>query len=151
MPSRVTSIITVPVQVSWLESTNCRKLLVYINTSPYVWTYNDIGIACLENMFDCCTKKKARIRRRLSIVDSNDSYLMMDLVKNCDDKKMIVAVEIAFISINAETYCGTTFCFNSSPLLKLTYSNHLTLTVSSPYFHNNKRSRRRVTSHYTFP
>jgi hypothetical protein len=73
------------VQSSWVESIDPRKHSVHFTTSPSGWTNDDIGLAWLEQVFDRYTKKKARRKYRLLIVDGHGSHLTMDLIKYCDD------------------------------------------------------------------
>jgi hypothetical protein len=46
-------------QSSWVGDVEAGKHQVFLATSPSGWTNNQLGLAWLEQVFDCCTKKKA--------------------------------------------------------------------------------------------
>jgi hypothetical protein len=75
-------------QSSWVGNVEAGKHQVLLATSPSGWTNNQLGLACLEQVFDCCTKKKARRRWRLLILDGDGSHLTMDFIKYCDANKI---------------------------------------------------------------
>ena len=58
---------------------------VFVTSSPSGWTNNDVGLAWLEQVFDRCTKKKARNGRdwRLLILDGHGSHLTEDFLHYC--------------------------------------------------------------------
>jgi len=80
------------VQSSWVESIDPRKHSVHFTTSPSGWTNDDVGLAWLEQVFDRYTKKKARRKYRLLIVDGHGSHVTMDFIKYCDDNKILLAI-----------------------------------------------------------
>ena len=75
------------IQSSQVESIDPKKHSVYFTTSPSGWTNDDIGLAWLEQVFDRYTKKKARRKSRLLIVDGHGSHLTMDFIKYYNDNK----------------------------------------------------------------
>lgn len=80
------------VQSSWVQSIDPRKHSVHFTTSPSGWTNDDVGLAWLEQVFDRYTKKKARRKYRLLIVDGHGSHLTMDFIRYCDDNKILLAI-----------------------------------------------------------
>jgi hypothetical protein len=54
-----------------------------VSSSPSGWTNNKIGLAWLEQVFDRCTKSKARRKYRLLILDGHGSHLTMDFINYC--------------------------------------------------------------------
>jgi hypothetical protein len=63
-----------------------------VSLSPSGWTNNDIGLAWLEQVFDCFTKAKARRKYRLLILDGYGSYVTMDFINYCDWNKILLAI-----------------------------------------------------------
>jgi hypothetical protein len=49
-------------------------------------------LAWLEQVFERSTKKKARQRWRVLILDGHTSYLMMEFINLCNAKKILLAV-----------------------------------------------------------
>ena len=80
------------IQSSWVESIYPKKHSVHFTTSPSGWTNDDVGLAWLEQVFDCYTKTKARRKYRLLIIDGHGSHLTMDFIKYCDDNKILLAI-----------------------------------------------------------
>jgi hypothetical protein len=66
--------------------------MFFFATSPSGWSNNDLGLAWLEQVFDQGTKKKARRRWRLLILDGHASHLTMDFIDYCDANKILLAV-----------------------------------------------------------
>lgn len=63
-------------------------------SSPSGWTNNDIGLAWLEQVFDRCTKQKARRGRdwRLIILDGHGSHVTPDFLDYCDSHRILLAI-----------------------------------------------------------
>ena len=80
------------VQASWVKDIDTGKHSVHFTTSPSGWTNDDIGLAWLEQIFDCYTKPKIRRKWRLLIVDGHGSHLTMDFINYCDENKILLAV-----------------------------------------------------------
>jgi hypothetical protein len=81
-------------QSSWVADIEAGKHNVFITSSPSGWTNNDIGLAWLEQVFDRCTKEKARRGRdwRLLILDGHGSHLTQDFINYCDSYRILLAV-----------------------------------------------------------
>lgn len=60
---------------TWVAGIEAGKHDVFVTSSLSGWSNNDIGLAWLEQVYDRCTKKKARHGRewRLLIVDGHGS------------------------------------------------------------------------------
>ena len=56
---------------------------VYVNSSPYGCTNDDLGLAWLEQVFDRHTTEKARRSWRLRILDGHGSRIMTDFLEFC--------------------------------------------------------------------
>ena len=80
------------IQSSWVDAIKVGKHQVFVTSSASGWTNNDIGLAWLEQVFDRHTKKKARGRWRLLIVDGHGSHVTMDFLDYCDDNKILVVI-----------------------------------------------------------
>jgi hypothetical protein len=81
-------------QDSWVADIKAGKHDVFITSSPSGWTNNKVGLAWLEQVFDRCTKKKARRGRewRLLIVDGHGSHLTQDFFDYCESHRILLAV-----------------------------------------------------------
>jgi hypothetical protein len=79
-------------QASWVEDVKAGEHLVFITSSPSGWTNNEIGVAWLEQVFDCCTKSKSYSSYRLLVLDGHGSHLTMDFIEYCDQHKILLAV-----------------------------------------------------------
>jgi hypothetical protein len=62
--------------------------------TPTGWSNNDVGLAWLEQVFDCYTKQKARYGRdyRLLILDGYGSHLTMAFINYCDYNRILLMV-----------------------------------------------------------
>jgi hypothetical protein len=80
------------VQSSWVEEINPKKHSAFITSSPSGWTNNDIGLAWLKQVFDRCTKAKARRSYRLLIIDGHGSHVTMDFIDYCDRNRILLAI-----------------------------------------------------------
>jgi hypothetical protein len=81
-------------QSSWVADIKPGVHDVFVASTPSGWTNNDVGLAWLEQVFDRCTKKKARNGRdwRLLILDGHGSHLTEDFLHYCLTHKIYVAV-----------------------------------------------------------
>jgi hypothetical protein len=81
-------------QDSWVADIKADEHEVFITSSSSGWTNNEVGLAWLEQVFDRCTKKKARRGRewRLLIVDGHGSHLTQDFLNYCESHRILLAV-----------------------------------------------------------
>jgi hypothetical protein len=81
-------------QSSWVADIKAGVHDVFVASSTSGWTNNDIGLAWLEQVFDRCTKKKARHGRdwRLLILDGHGSHLTEEFLNYCLQRKIYVSV-----------------------------------------------------------
>jgi hypothetical protein len=79
---------------TWVADIEARKHDVFFSSSPSGWSNNDVELAWLEQVFDRCTKKKARQGRdwRVLIVDGHGSHLTMDSLDHCDKHRILLAI-----------------------------------------------------------
>jgi hypothetical protein len=66
----------------------------FILLSPSGWTNNELGLAWLEQVFERCTKQKARLGRdwRLLILDGHGSHLTFEFLEYCEAHRILVSV-----------------------------------------------------------
>jgi hypothetical protein len=64
----------------------------HLGHSPSGWSNNDLGLAWLEQLFDRETRKKARRRWRLLILDGHGSHVAMDFISLCGVNKIFLMV-----------------------------------------------------------
>jgi hypothetical protein len=81
-------------QPDWVASVEVNKHDVFITSTPSGWSNNDVGLAWLEQVFDRCTREKARRGRdyRLLIVDGHGSHLTSDFIDYCNNHHILLAV-----------------------------------------------------------
>jgi hypothetical protein len=80
------------IQSSRVEDIKAGDHEVFITSSSSGWTNNNIGLAWLEQLFDCCTKEKIRQSYRLLILDGHGSHVTMDFINYCDQNKILLAI-----------------------------------------------------------
>jgi hypothetical protein len=80
------------IQSSWVEEIRAGDHGVFITSSPSGWTNNDIGLAWLEQVFDRCTKAKARRSYRLLVLDGHGSHVTMDFIDYCDQNRILLMI-----------------------------------------------------------
>jgi hypothetical protein len=80
------------IQSAWVEDIKAGKHDVFITSSPSGWTNNGIGLARLEQVFDRCTKEKARRSYRLLVLDGHGSHITMDFIDYCDQNRILLAI-----------------------------------------------------------
>jgi hypothetical protein len=81
-------------QSSWVADITAGKHDVFVTSTLTGWSNNDVGLAWLEQLFDRCTRQKARNGRdwRLLIVDGHGSHLTKDFIDYCDAYRILLAV-----------------------------------------------------------
>jgi hypothetical protein len=82
------------IQSTWVKAIKPGKHDVFVTSTPSGWSNNNIGLVWLEQVFDRCTKEKARRRRdyRLLIVDGHGSYVTKDFIDYCHAHHIILGV-----------------------------------------------------------
>jgi hypothetical protein len=80
------------IQSSWVEDIRAGEHDVFITSSSSGWTNNDIGLAWLEQVFDRCTKEKARRSYRLLVLDGHGSHVTMDFIDYCDQNRILLII-----------------------------------------------------------
>jgi hypothetical protein len=79
-------------QSSWVEEIDVNSHRVFITSSTSGWSNNEIGLQWLIQVFDRCTKQKARRQWRLLILDGHGSHVTMDFINYCDQNKILLAI-----------------------------------------------------------
>jgi hypothetical protein len=81
-------------QSTWVDDVKAGKHDVFLTSTASGWSNNDLGLAWLEQVFNCCTKEKARRRRdwRLLILDGHSSHVTNDFIDYCDDHQILLAI-----------------------------------------------------------
>jgi hypothetical protein len=79
---------------TWVPDIKAGRHDVFISSTPSGWSNNDVGIARLEQVFNRCTKRKARngSEYRLLIVDGHGSHLTMEFINYCNSHRILLAV-----------------------------------------------------------
>jgi hypothetical protein len=80
------------VQATWVDDLDKKKHSVFTAVSPSGWTNDDAGLGWLEQVFNRFTKRKAKGKHRLLIVDGHGSHLTMAVVSFCDRHRIMIAV-----------------------------------------------------------
>jgi hypothetical protein len=77
-----------------VASIEAGKHDVFVGSTLSGWSNNNVGLAWLEQVYNRCTKKKARYGRdwRLLIVDSHGSHLTMDFINYCNEHWILLAI-----------------------------------------------------------
>jgi transposase-like protein len=81
-------------QAPWVAEINTQKHNCFISSSLSGWTNNELGLAWLEQVFERCTKQKARLGRdwRLLILDGHGSHLTFEFLEYCEAHRILVSV-----------------------------------------------------------
>src|ERR1700744_6490891 len=79
-------------QDSWLQDFDSEQYNCFFASSPSGWTNNDLGYSWLVNVFDRETKKKARRRWRLLLLDGHGSHITMRFINYCDSNRILLAL-----------------------------------------------------------
>jgi hypothetical protein len=77
---------------AWLRNVDPQKHQVFFTTSASGWSNNDVGLAWLEQVFQRCTKKKARRKYRILILNGHSSHLTRAFIQYCDRHKILLMV-----------------------------------------------------------
>jgi hypothetical protein len=64
----------------------------FFTTSASGWSNNEVGLAWLERVFDRRTKKKARRKYRILILDGHASHLTRTFIKYCGRNKILLMI-----------------------------------------------------------
>jgi hypothetical protein len=79
-------------QSTWVDDVEAGKHSVFLGNSPPGWSNNELGMACLEQLFDRFTKEKAQRKWQLLILDGHGSHLTMDFISFCNANKFLLMV-----------------------------------------------------------
>jgi hypothetical protein len=82
------------IQSSWVADIEAGVHDVSVTSTPSGWSNNNVRLAWLEQVFERCTKQKARCGReyRLLIVDGYSSHLTKAFIEYCYAHCIILAV-----------------------------------------------------------
>jgi hypothetical protein len=81
-------------QAPWVAEIDTEKRNYFISSSPSGWTNSELGLAWLEQVFERCTKQKARLGRdwHLLILDGHGSHLTFEFLEYCEAHRILVSV-----------------------------------------------------------
>jgi hypothetical protein len=91
-PSLIYQSDTESLQDTWLDHFNASKHNAHFTSTLSGWSNNIMGQAWLEQVFDRCTKQKARSSHRLLIVDGHASHLTLPFLDYCEKNRILVAI-----------------------------------------------------------
>jgi hypothetical protein len=79
-------------QAPWVAEIDTEKHNCFISSSPSGWTNNELGLVWLEQVFERCTKQKARLGRdwRLLILNGHGSHLTFEFLEYCKAHRILV-------------------------------------------------------------
>lgn len=80
------------IQSAWVDKIRAGEHKVFITSSPSGWTNNDIRLAWLKQVFDRCTKEKARRLYRLLVLDGHRSHITIDFINYCNQNRILLAI-----------------------------------------------------------
>jgi hypothetical protein len=80
------------IQNTWLQDLIPGEHHASFAHSASGWSNNNLGLAWLEQVFNCETQHKARRRWRLLILDGHASHLTLDFINFCKSQKILLAV-----------------------------------------------------------
>jgi hypothetical protein len=83
---------SVNVQSTWLSDLDKKTHSVHTAVSSTGWSNDDSGLGWIEQVFNRYTKKKARRRYRLLIMDGHGSHITMKFIDYCDKHKIILII-----------------------------------------------------------
>ena len=83
---------SVNIQSTWVSDLDKATHSVFTAVSPTGWSNDDLGLGWLEQVFNRYTKKKARRRYRLLIMDGHGSHITMKFIEYCDKHKIILII-----------------------------------------------------------
>jgi hypothetical protein len=81
-------------QAPWVAEIDTEKHNCFVSSSPSGWTNNELGLAWLEQVFERCTKQKARLGRdwRRLILDGHGSHLTFEFLEYGEAHRILVSV-----------------------------------------------------------
>jgi hypothetical protein len=93
-PSIIYQLDSNTLQALWVAEIDTEKHDCFISSSPSGWTNNELGLAWLEQVFERCTKQKARLGRDwpLLILDGHGSHLTFDFLDFCEAHRILVSM-----------------------------------------------------------
>jgi hypothetical protein len=91
-PAAIFSAASEKVQANWVHDIDAETHSIYFSVSPSGWTNDDLGVAWLKQVFDPATKRKARRKYRLLILDGHGSHVTKAFIDYCDDNRILVLV-----------------------------------------------------------
>jgi hypothetical protein len=91
-PAVIFSAASEKVQANWVHDIDPETHSIYFSVSPSGWTNDDLGVAWLKQVFDPATKRKARRKYRLLILDGHGSHVTKAFIDYCDDNRILVLV-----------------------------------------------------------
>jgi hypothetical protein len=77
---------------SWVHNVEAGRHQVFSTTSPTGWSNDNVGLAWLEQVFDCLTKRKAQSSYRILIIDGHGSHLTRKFLSYCLANKILLCV-----------------------------------------------------------
>jgi hypothetical protein len=77
---------------AWLRNVDPEKHYCFFTTSLSGWSNDEVGLAWLKNVFERCTKSKARSSYCILILDGHGSHLTEDFISFCDANKILLHV-----------------------------------------------------------
>jgi hypothetical protein len=72
------------IQLTWVDNLVAKQHQVFISHSATGWSNNNLGLAWLQQVFDCYTAAKARRQWRLLILDGHGSHLTPEFLEYCN-------------------------------------------------------------------
>jgi hypothetical protein len=91
-PAVIFSAASEKVQANWVHDIDSETHSIYFSVSQSGWTNDDLGVAWLKQVFDPATKRKARRRFRLLILDGHGSHVTKAFIDYCDGNRILVLV-----------------------------------------------------------
>jgi hypothetical protein len=79
-------------QANWTRDVDPKKHSLYLGVSPTGWTNDDLGVAWLKQVFDPATKRKARGKYRLLILDGHGSHVTKRFIDYCDQHRILLLI-----------------------------------------------------------
>jgi hypothetical protein len=79
------------IRSSWVEDIKAGEHEVFVSSSPTGWSNDNVGLAWLEQVFDCYTKQQSG-RWRLLILDGHGSHVMMEFIDYCDCHRILLII-----------------------------------------------------------
>jgi hypothetical protein len=80
------------IQLTWVDNLVAKQHQVFISHSATGWSNNNLGLAWLQQVFDCYTAAKARHQWRLLILDGHGSHLTPEFLEYCNANCILLMV-----------------------------------------------------------